>query len=54
MTVFRSLCAALALTALAAAQQPTSFPTADGGLMYADLYGKGARAVVLAHGGRFN
>lgn len=30
-----------------------SFPTADGGLIYADLYGKSARGVVLAHGGRF-
>lgn len=31
-----------------------SFPTQDGGLIYANLYGKGARGVVLAHGGRFN
>jgi esterase/lipase len=31
-----------------------SFPTEDGGTIYADLYGKGERAVVLAHGGRFN
>lgn len=30
-----------------------SFPTQDGGLIYADLYGKGDRGVVLAHGGRF-
>ena len=30
-----------------------SFPTHDGGLIYADLYGKGGRGVVLAHGGRF-
>src|SRR5215472_5871481 len=45
---------ALALTALAAAQQHVSFPTSDGGMIYADLYGTGARAVVLAHGGRFN
>lgn len=30
-----------------------SFPTSDGGFIYADLYGNGARAVVLAHGGRF-
>jgi pimeloyl-ACP methyl ester carboxylesterase len=41
------------MTALAAAQQATSFPTEDGGLVYADLYGEGTRAVVLAHGGRF-
>jgi pimeloyl-ACP methyl ester carboxylesterase len=31
-----------------------SFPTQDGGLIEANLYGKGERAVVLAHGGRFN
>ncbi len=31
-----------------------SFPTEDGGLIYANLYGKGDRGVVLAHGGRFN
>ena len=30
-----------------------SFPTVDGGLIYADLYGAGGRGVVLAHGGRF-
>jgi len=32
----------------------TSLSTADGGLIYADLYGKGDHGVVLAHGGRFN
>lgn len=31
-----------------------SFPTPDSGLVYANLYGTGERAVVLAHGGRFN
>jgi pimeloyl-ACP methyl ester carboxylesterase len=31
-----------------------SFPTQDGGIIYADLYGNGVRGVVLAHGGRFN
>jgi pimeloyl-ACP methyl ester carboxylesterase len=31
-----------------------SFSTADGGLIYADLYGRGDRGVVLAHGARFN
>jgi len=30
-----------------------SFSTEDGGLIYADVYGKGDRGVVLAHGGRF-
>jgi len=36
------------------AQQSVSFPTQDGGLVYADMYGKGDHGVVLAHGGRFN
>jgi len=31
-----------------------SFPTEDGGEIYADIYGKATKAVVLAHGGRFN
>jgi dienelactone hydrolase len=31
-----------------------SFPTQDGGLIYANLYGRGDRGVVLAHGARFN
>jgi pimeloyl-ACP methyl ester carboxylesterase len=35
-----------------AAQQTVSFPTEDGGVIFADLYG-GERGVVLAHGGRF-
>lgn len=30
-----------------------SFPTRDGGVVYADVYGQGNRGVVLAHGGRF-
>lgn len=36
-------------------QQPVevSFPTQDGGVVYADVYGKGDHTVVLAHGGRF-
>lgn len=38
----------------AAAQKTVSFPTEDGGEVYADVYGVGDRGVVLAHGGRFN
>ena len=38
----------------AAAQKTVSFPTEDGGLVFADVYGASDRAVVLAHGGRFN
>jgi len=49
----RTILATVALTALAAAQESVSFSTQDGGLIYADLYGKGDNAVVLAHGGRF-
>jgi pimeloyl-ACP methyl ester carboxylesterase len=33
--------------------QHVSFATEDGGLIHADLYGKGDEGVVLAHGGRF-
>jgi pimeloyl-ACP methyl ester carboxylesterase len=36
------------------APEQVSFPTQDGGLIYANLYGSGERGVVLAHGGRFN
>jgi pimeloyl-ACP methyl ester carboxylesterase len=44
----------LLLAGAAAAQKTVSFPTADGGVIYADVYGQGDRGVVLAHGGRFN
>jgi len=47
--------AGLLLAAVAAPAQTTiSFPTSDGGVIFADLYGSGEKAVVLAHGGRFN
>jgi pimeloyl-ACP methyl ester carboxylesterase len=36
------------------AQTTISFSTQDGGVIFADLYGKSDRAVVLVHGGRFN
>jgi pimeloyl-ACP methyl ester carboxylesterase len=54
MHYLRVLAATLVLAGPAAAQQLVSFPTQDGGVVYADLYGKGERGVVLAHGGRFN
>jgi pimeloyl-ACP methyl ester carboxylesterase len=41
------------MAAPAIPQQHVSFPTQDGGLIYADVYGSGSRGVVLAHGGRF-
>jgi pimeloyl-ACP methyl ester carboxylesterase len=46
--------AAWLLPGLLQAQQAVSFPTSDGALIHADEYGAGARAVVLAHGGRLN
>jgi len=54
MFVLKALLATLLLAGLAVAQQHVSFPTQDGGVVYADIYGKGERGVVLAHGGRFN
>ncbi len=36
------------------AQSTVSFATEDGGVIFADLYGRGERGVVLAHGGQFN
>ena len=40
--------------ASAADFRETSFPAADGGTVYANLYGQGDHAVVLAHGRAFN
>ncbi len=50
----KTLIACATLAGLAAAQELVSFPTQDGGLIYADLYGKGDRGLVFAHGGQFN
>ncbi len=54
MSPLRTIVATLLLTASAAAQEHVTFSTRDGGTVHADLYGKADRAVVLAHGGRFN
>lgn len=54
MLILKATIAALLLAGLTTAQEHVTFPTRDGGLIYADLYGKGERGVVLAHGGRFN
>jgi len=51
LTIITSI---LLAAAAASAQTTVSFPTEDGGLVYADTYGEGERAVVLAHGGQFN
>jgi dienelactone hydrolase len=39
---------------LFAGPEEVSFPTEDGGVVHADLYGTGDRGVVLAHGMRFD
>jgi pimeloyl-ACP methyl ester carboxylesterase len=49
-----AVCGAIFLAKAAAAQKTVSFPTEDAGVIFADLYGKSEKAVVLAHGGRFN
>ncbi len=46
--------AMLSLSPTLRAQERVAIETADGGLVYADLYRNGERGVVLAHGGRFN
>ena len=42
------------MAALFAGSQEVSFPTEDGGVVHADLYGAGDHAVVLAHGMKFD
>src|SRR5258708_3335796 len=53
MYILRLFLAALLLPGPAVAQQNVSFPTQDGGVVHADLYGKSERGLILAHGGRF-
>jgi esterase/lipase len=54
MSTIRGTLTAAALAGIAVAQEHVSFPTQDGGLIHADVYGKGDRGLVLAHGARFN
>jgi pimeloyl-ACP methyl ester carboxylesterase len=54
MIVVRAAVVLLLLAKFAVAQGHVSFPTQDGGVVSADEYGRGARGVVLAHGGKFN
>ena len=54
MRALFALILGLLLARVTVAQKTISFPTEDGGLIFADVYGEGERAVVLAHGGRFN
>ena len=53
MLTARLLLLALGLVSFLPAQDHVTFPTEDGGLIYADVYGTGDRGVVLAHGGQF-
>ncbi len=54
MPKVKAALAALVFGYIGAGQELVSFPTQDGGIVYADVYGTGDRGVVLAHGGRFN
>lgn len=54
MRTLVAILAALFSWQIVSAQKTVSFPTEDGGVVFADLYGTGDRGVVLAHGGRFN
>jgi pimeloyl-ACP methyl ester carboxylesterase len=54
MLAINGFLATLLLFGAAAGPQHVSFPTEDGGIVYADVYGAGERGVVLAHGGQFN
>ena len=49
-----SLVVALLLSGQTTPQKTVSFPTEDAGVVYANVFGEGDRAVVLAHGGQFN
>ncbi len=54
MSCILSVGIAAAVLAGCAKPEHGSFPTQDGGVVHADMYGDGDRGVVLAHGGRFN
>jgi alpha-beta hydrolase superfamily lysophospholipase len=54
MPLIRTVLTTLVLLGLAVMPEHVSFSTPDGGVVFADVYGKGERGVVLAHGGQFN
>jgi alpha/beta superfamily hydrolase len=54
MRILIPVFAALFLSQAAAGQKTVSFPTQDGGVVFADEYGAGEKSVILAHGGQFN
>jgi pimeloyl-ACP methyl ester carboxylesterase len=51
---FALFLSAFLVAGITSAPETVSFPTEDGGVVFADLYGSGERGVVLAHGARFN
>lgn len=53
MLIIRVILTVFLLPGFTMAQRLVSFPTGDGGVVYANMYGKGERGVVLAHGGPF-
>src|SRR5215469_9713824 len=54
MRILIPVFAVLFLWRAAVAQKTVSFPTEDGGVVFADEYGAGEKSVVLAHGGQFS
>jgi len=48
-----AILSAFLITNATAAQKAISFPSEDGAMIAANLYGSGDRAVLLVHGGRF-
>ena len=48
-----TLAAAFLIVSCCADVTTLSFPSGDGGIVWADEYGSGSHAVILAHGGRF-
>ena len=54
MRILIPVFAVLFLGRAASAQKTVSFPTEDGGVVFADEYGAGEKSVVLAHGGQFS
>ncbi len=54
MRLFPALLLLMIPANVSLAQTTIPFPTSDGGVVFADLYGSGERAVVLVHGGQFN
>jgi pimeloyl-ACP methyl ester carboxylesterase len=54
MRVLLAIVSAVLMLKSAHAQTTVNFPAEDGGVVYADVYGSGERAVLLAHGGRWN